>query len=247
MVNDVDTKPAPVTERVPRLAGDTVRTMVSLAIACPLTIGGIFAYTMVALRQDWPVRGRAYLASVELLLFVIYFAVYQVMTWAVMRRAGADQLARWVRATTPRTREERRTQFLLGSGARAWAISAAGLALIAVVVVSVVESLRTEPVIQIVSLLVVITAWTMIVYAFAVGYLRADVTQGGLEFPETTDAVWADYFYLAVQVSTTFSSSDVTVSTTAMRKLVTLHTLIAFVFNTLIVALFVSALISFAG
>lgn len=109
------------------------------------------------------------------------------------------------------------------------------------------ESLRTNPVIQIASLLAVVTAWTMVVYAFAVAYLRADVTKGGLTFPQTEGAVWADYFYLAVQISTTFSSSDVTLTSTAMRRLVTLQTLIAFVFNTVIVAVFVSALISFAG
>ena len=49
-----------------------------------------------------------------------------------------------------------------------------------------------------------------------------------------------DFNYLAIQVSTTFSSSDVTIERTDARRVVSVHSLIAFAFNTIIVALLVS-------
>jgi uncharacterized membrane protein len=52
--------------------------------------------------------------------------------------------------------------------------------------------------------------------------------------------------YLATQVQTTFSSSDVTVGSTATRKIVTGHALVAFAFafafNTVIIALLIAVL-----
>ena len=56
-----------------------------------------------------------------------------------------------------------------------------------------------------------------------------------------------DFNYLAIQVSTTFSSSDVTIEHTAARRVVSVHSLIAFAFNTIIVALLVSVLVSVAA
>ncbi len=67
-----------------------------------------------------------------------------------------------------------------------------------------------------------------------------------MEFPGDSAPTWDDYVYLAVQVSTTFSTHDGTVVTTAMRRKVTAQSVIAFVFNTVIVALVVSAMLTFA-
>jgi uncharacterized membrane protein len=54
--------------------------------------------------------------------------------------------------------------------------------------------------------------------------------------------VFWDCIYLATQVQTTFSSSDVTVGTTLTRKIVTGHTIVAFAFNTVIIALLIAVL-----
>ena len=214
---------------VPRMAGDTYRTWVSLGLTMMVTVAGGFVYGLFAVRRGWPLRGLVYLSALELMDFVVYFVVYQLLTWRVFHRAAPTQLVEWARATTPRTRQERRRQLMAGAGARSWALSAAGLSLFAVAAVALVPSLRTNPVILTSSLLVVVTGWLMVVFAFAVAYLRANAGGGGLQFPEDDGLVWSDYFYLAVQISTTFSSSDVTVATTKMRKLVTAQSLIAFV------------------
>jgi uncharacterized membrane protein len=54
--------------------------------------------------------------------------------------------------------------------------------------------------------------------------------------------VFWDCVYLATQVQTTFSSSDVVVETTLTRRIVSGHTLVAFAFNTVIIALLIAVL-----
>ncbi len=83
--------------------------------------------------------------------------------------------------------------------------------------------------------------------AYAVHYAREQSDNGGLDFPKTPTPTYADYFYLAVQVGTTFGASDVTVESTRMRRLVTGNSLISFTFNTVIVALLVSLLVTTAS
>jgi len=206
-----------------------------------------FGYGFLALRRGLPLTGPTYYTGSMLLVFVVYFVVYQLLTQRAFGRADPAQLVAWTRATTPRDRRSRRLLLWTGSGARSWAVTAALLALAAVVAVLVVGELRREPMILVASFLVVVTSWTMVAFTFAVAYLRLDAEQGGLEFPGGDSPVWSDYVYLAVQVNATFSSSDVDATTPAARSLVTTHTLLAFLFNTVIVALLVSALVTLAG
>jgi uncharacterized membrane protein len=89
---------------------------------------------------------------------------------------------------------------------------------------------------------VVITSWLTTMLSYAVHYARVTATVGGLTFPGDDGLVFWDCVYLATQVQTTFSSSDVEVGTTVTRKIVTGHTLVAFGFNTVIIALLIAVL-----
>lgn len=59
---------------------------------------------------------------------------------------------------------------------------------------------------------------------------------GGLDFPGDTPPQGWDFFYFAIVIGMTAQTADTNVTTTRMRKLVVLHSLIAFLFNTVIVA-----------
>lgn len=59
---------------------------------------------------------------------------------------------------------------------------------------------------------------------------------GGLGFPGDTPPQGWDFFYFAIVIGMTAQTADTSVTTTRMRKLVILHSLIAFLFNTVIVA-----------
>ncbi|GAB5469863.1 MAG: DUF1345 domain-containing protein [Rhodospirillales bacterium] len=67
--------------------------------------------------------------------------------------------------------------------------------------------------------------------------------RGGLAFPrdedDRTPLVYSDFFYFAICAGMTFEASDVQVTQRRMRKWVTCHTVLAFLYNTVILALLV--------
>lgn len=227
----------------PLLASDTVRAWVATGVGTGATFAAVGAYIAVALRSDEPfdrVESQAFVLLVGLLTI---FVVYEALTWRTFGRADRLELTRWVRLTEPRGRG-RLLQKLSGGGAASWSSQAAVFALIAVLLVTFNAELGRNPLIVVLGLAVVAASWVMVVISFALAYLRHNTLHDGLEFPGDEQPDWIDYIYLSVQVSTTFATSDVTVRTTRLRRQVTLHSLIAFVFNTVIVALLVSTLLA---
>lgn len=67
---------------------------------------------------------------------------------------------------------------------------------------------------------------------------------GGLDFPKEKNPDYIDFAYFSFTVGMTFQVSDVTTSSKRMRRFVLVHSLIAFVFNTLIVALTINTIAS---
>lgn len=81
-------------------------------------------------------------------------------------------------------------------------------------------------------------AWLAIAMTQALDYLASHQRLGAdaLEFPGTPDPRFHDYLYLAMSISATFGTTDVSIRTGVIRRRVTMHSLIAFVFNTVILA-----------
>lgn len=65
---------------------------------------------------------------------------------------------------------------------------------------------------------------------------------GGLEFPETPEPDYWDFIYFAFCLGMTFQTSDVSITDRAIRKVVTLHCLAAFVFNLGVIAFTINVL-----
>ena len=62
----------------------------------------------------------------------------------------------------------------------------------------------------------------------------------GLVFPQTAEPGFWDFIYFAFVIGMTYQVSDVSVSTTHLRKIIIVHGLLSFVFNTVILALVIS-------
>lgn len=74
-------------------------------------------------------------------------------------------------------------------------------------------------------------------------YTARDATDaGGLQFPEAPEPDYSDFVYFAYCLGMTFQTSDVTITTRAMRRAVTFHCLAAFVFNLGVIAFTINAL-----
>jgi len=64
--------------------------------------------------------------------------------------------------------------------------------------------------------------------------------RGGLEFPNDKAPDYLDFAYFSFGIGMTFQVSDVQVTSGLIRRLTLLHALIAFLFNTIIVALIIN-------
>jgi len=232
-----------VPRRPPRLTGDAFRAWFALGLTVPVA-----AAVGLAASPDLGEDGRAAFVRGQLVVglasLVAYFVLYAVLTWSTFRSSERPELERVLRATRPRERSARVALALSGGGATSWSVSAGLFSLAVVVLVAVQPVLRADAMVLVASGLAVIASWLVVVVTFAVQYMRTDVESGGLAFPGEERPVFDDYAYLALQISTTYSSSDVEVTTRAMRRRVGRHTLVAFVFNSVIVALLVSALLA---
>jgi uncharacterized membrane protein len=93
----------------------------------------------------------------------------------------------------------------------------------------------------------VVTAWgvvhTLFTLRYAHEYFAEDRAtapsdrRGGLGFPGEAPASYRDFAYFAFIVGMTAQTADITVTTARMRALVLLHGLLAFAFNTAVLAL----------
>jgi uncharacterized membrane protein len=73
-------------------------------------------------------------------------------------------------------------------------------------------------------------------------YRHPDVGCVGLEFPRTAHPVYWDFVYFAFTCGMAFATSDVQITETRMRRVVTIHCLAAFAFNIGVLAFTINVL-----
>jgi uncharacterized membrane protein len=93
------------------------------------------------------------------------------------------------------------------------------------------------------SLSILLSCWGLSVVSYALFYAQRDLTTPALEFPGSRTGAYADYVYFSIAVSTTFGATDVSITEPAMRRVVNFHTILTFIYNSVIVALLASLLI----
>ena len=101
--------------------------------------------------------------------------------------------------------------------------------------------------------LTLLLSWLVTHVVFALRYAHeyyerasgARDVDGGLEFPGGLPPDYWDFLYFAMVLGMTFQVSDVQITSRKLRRLATIHGLIGFLFNTVIVALTVNIAASF--
>ena len=92
-------------------------------------------------------------------------------------------------------------------------------------------------------------SWLLVQIVFAVYYAhefhnesgeKARAAGGGLKFPGETAPDYMDFLYFAIVVGTTNQTSDTDVTSRPMRRVVMIHGLLSFLFNTMVIALTVN-------
>jgi len=91
----------------------------------------------------------------------------------------------------------------------------------------------------------IVLSWLYMNMIFALHYAHGyyghhSATQKGLEFPGDDDPDYWDFAYFALVLGMTFQVSDVQISNRRVRRLALMHSVIAFFFNVVIIAISVN-------
>lgn len=206
-----------------------------------------FGLLQVAQVPDEQVSLTAFLVfwvAFTLVYAALSFLAYRALPAAQLREAlisGASEhglLGRVLRVPGGRS--------LLGvSDAPSFGRQLAVVALVGVGAILAVPELRAEPFFRLLAAVVVVASWVNLLVTYAVHYARLDATaEVGFDFPGRDPRTLWDYLYFAMAVQTTFGTTDVTVPTTQLRRAVTGHGVLAFVFNAVILVLSLSLLLA---
>lgn len=93
------------------------------------------------------------------------------------------------------------------------------------------------------SVLTIMSAWLFIHTVFAIHYAhdyylaQADGHDAGLDFPKTTEPTYPDFIYFSYVIGTSAQTADVSITSRPMRVLNLLHIVLAYGFNTTILAI----------
>ena len=133
-----------------------------------------------------------------------------------------------------------------------FALTLFGTILSFVALIGVFADLKANPALQTqrVSLVAIslFESWLMTHATFALRYahefysrdLSPTQIDRGLEFPGTERPDYLDFAYFSLVLGMTFQVSDVQITSRKLRRLATLHGMVSFLFNTIIVALTVN-------
>lgn len=104
------------------------------------------------------------------------------------------------------------------------------------------------------TLVAVVSSWSLVHTVFGLRYAHKfygddddptrDEHAGGLEFPGEPVPVYTDFAYFSFVIGMTFQVSDVQITSRDFRKLVLIHGMLSFAFNTVILALTINTVSS---
>jgi uncharacterized membrane protein len=99
-------------------------------------------------------------------------------------------------------------------------------------------------------ILTVASAWALTHTAYALRYAHLyyrddDDGEGGLEFPGKLDPDGMDFAYFAFTLGMCFQVSDVVITSRPIRRSALVHALLAFLYNTVVVALALNLMLNF--
>lgn len=202
-------------------------------------------------RALFPWRYGMFLA---LLMSALPFGL--VMPWHEAIMAGFDcASAAFIVAVAPLLHADpdrmRRTAQANDANRRLMLLLTGIVSLVVLVAVGAAISQHGGPNSGVVALLLVTlaVAWLFsnLIYAMHYAHLfyLADASgedRRGLDFPDTAEPGYSDFLYFAFTLGMTFQTSDITVTRTAMRQVVTVHCMAAFLFNLGILAFTINVL-----
>lgn len=177
----------------------------------------------------WPTFVAAYLIWTH-----VMYATRGPRTLDAAARREAEKLRRWwIRV------------FGYGGGS-SWALTGALVAVLLTIVIAQNPAFRSDWLYIVLGLLSVASSWALMVYSFALEYVRLavadDEDEPHIELTVRGDPRFADYLTFAVLLSAMAATVSASVRSRRAWTLVRINVLFAFAFNSVIVAMMVSLL-----
>lgn len=116
-----------------------------------------------------------------------------------------------------------------------------------ITIAAVTANVRPEPWTKVIVVMTLFLAWLFsnMVYALHyahMSYMQSGEGSAGLEFANTKDPVYWDFVYFAFTIGMTFQTSDVSITSDSIRRVVTVHSFAAFIFNIGVLAFTINVL-----
>lgn len=177
-----------------------------------------------------------------LMCWNVFAVAMIVMSWILFFNTTAQQQYAIVK------RQDENIRVIFGIVLSSVCVSLMGTVLL---ILNTEESVFDKDLRTIVTLTAVTTSWILLHTIFTIRYAhlfhnRTNEKTGedgsGIDFPDAGLPDYIDFAYFSFVIGMTFQVSDVTISSKTIRRYVLLHSLISFVFNTIIVALTVNVI-----
>lgn len=212
-----------------------------MLVAVAVTVPAVLAAQLLV---SWRTDTRIAVLPAVLLSWSLTSALYVGVTLRVFWGADASRLRRLAPPTRPGSRAGRWLRG--GDDGPGLAVQFAVVALATAVLLPRAEQLAVEGqqlLLTVLSVVSVILGWVVVGVSYAVYYSRLQVRDNGLALPGSDEPGFTDYVYVAVSVLTTLGTSDVATRTTTTRRAVMGQSLLAFLFNSVILVLLIGALV----
>jgi uncharacterized membrane protein len=178
-----------------------------------------------------------------IIAFDVAGVTFLVLAWNMMIRTKPETL----QARAGQQDEEPITILLLTVGATAFSLAAIGVELHGLKVLTAAETLRHVGLAAFTIVCCWLVTHTMFALHYAHGYFgnsgrrtKRAAARGGLAFPGGELPGYGEFLYFSFVVGMTCQTSDVAVESRAMRRLCLMQGVLAFFFNTVILALSVN-------
>lgn len=211
-----------------------------------LSLGLVVMVGWVLARPVLPEAWQPNEVEIALLAVAVYLMSYLAVTVLVFARMPTRTTLSWAARSEPGTWFQ---HFVLGTKPGAGVATMVSVLALMAAVFWLPEgdpgSTLSQGARGVLAAALVVMAWLTVALTHSLAYLCADARSGHrmLAFPGEGPRSWTDYLYFSISLTTTFAASDVQVLHPRMRRSVAAHGVVAFVFNTVILAAVVSVLL----
>lgn len=225
-------------EQLPWYLQEAAATWISILLAA---VGAWLLTPLVRMLDTTPLAGfwGEFVTGLipPLLIYALWGPMYLLYSWLfIYRGLRGDDLRRRL------MRNRVRRSYAASPGN--WAATVVILALFGVGSLLVAGALGESTAITVAASACLLGSWIMLMGVFAIAYAGMWANRWGLEFPdgdeEEDSRSMRDFIYVAMQVNTTFGPGDMRFVNSRARGIVTAQSVVAFLFNTVIIALLIA-------